>query len=101
MHWLTPAGNPLLKFDHAYDLRGNLSALAELSGAKTFSYDAVERLTGANLVAPPKQIESYSYDPEGNRIASHISASYAVDNADRVLRSPSPMIPLWSAPMTS
>ncbi|WP_166671919.1 PKD domain-containing protein [Methylosinus sp. sav-2] len=84
-HRPTPAGNPLLKFDHAYDLRGNLSALAELSGTKTFSYDAVERLTGANLVAPPQQIESYSYDPEGNRIASHISASYAVDNADRVL----------------
>ena len=41
--------------------------------------------TGANSVAPPQQIESYSYDPEGNRIASHISASYAVDVADRVL----------------
>ncbi|MDJ0450951.1 MULTISPECIES: hypothetical protein [Methylocystis] len=74
-----------MKFDHAYDIRGNLSALCELAGTKTFTYDTVERLASAARTSPPQQIESHSYDAEGNRIASHISAGYSTDAADRVL----------------
>lgn len=84
-HAPTSTGNPVLKFDHAYDIRGNLSALSELAGTKTFTYDMVERLTGAAWASPPQQIERYSYDAEGNRITSHISAAYSTDAADRVL----------------
>jgi YD repeat-containing protein len=77
-HRPSPAGAPILKFDHAYDIRGNLSALSELAGTKTFNYNKTERLTGARFFRasairrarrvggcwanPPRQIESYSYD---------------------------------------
>ena len=37
---------PVASFSHAYDSRGNLSTLAELTGTKAFGYDATERLTG-------------------------------------------------------
>ena len=79
-------GAPLAKFDHAYDIRGNLSALTELSGKKTFAYDAIERLTGVTqtIPAPASEVESYAYDPEGNRLVTHLSPSYVTDDADRV-----------------
>ena len=67
-------GAPIAKFDHAYDIRGNLSALTELSGKKTFAYDAIERLTGVTqtIPAPASEVESYAYDPEGNRFVTHL-----------------------------
>jgi YD repeat-containing protein len=84
-HRPSPAGAPIRKFDHANDIRGNLSALSELAGTKTFTYDKTERLTGAAWVNPAQQIESYAYDAEGNRVASHLSASYVTDDADHVV----------------
>ena len=44
--------NPLAAFDHSFDARGNLAALTELSGTKTFGYDADERLKAVTPVAP-------------------------------------------------
>ena len=65
-------GTPIAKFDHSYDIRGNLWALGELAGAKTFAYDAVERLTGVTKTtpAPATEIESYAFDAEGNRLVT-------------------------------
>jgi len=35
--------------------------------------------------SPATQVESYTYDTEGNRVASHISPAYVTDPANRVL----------------
>ncbi len=61
--------------------------MQELTGTRTFSYDPIERLTGVTQTspAPATQVESYTYDTEGNRLASHISASYVTDAANHVL----------------
>ena len=78
---------PIAQFNHSYDIRGNLATLSELAGTKSYTYDKLERLTGARKIspAPDVQVESYSYDPAGNRMASHLSPSVRVDAADRVL----------------
>ena len=34
---------PVAAFSHAYDIRGNLAALTELTGTKTYTYDASSR----------------------------------------------------------
>ena len=78
---------PVASFSHAYDSRGDLTSLTELTGTKAFGYDATERLTGVTqqLPAPAAQAESYTYDPEGNRIASHLSPAYVTDAANHLL----------------
>jgi len=81
------ATGPSAQVFHGYDIRGILATLGELAGTKSFQYDSIERLTGVSQTypAPSTQIESYTYDLEGNRIASHISPAYVTDDAIRVL----------------
>ena len=78
---------PLASFAHSYDVRGNLAALTELPGTKSYSYDKLERLTGVTPAAPlpAAAAESYSYDAEGNRTATAAQPAIAVDAANRVL----------------
>jgi YD repeat-containing protein len=67
-------------FSHAYDVRGNLAALAELSGTKRYSYDQIERLTAVTKeqgAAPATPAEAYSYDGEGNRVTSQAGTAPA------------------------
>ena len=81
------ATRPAAQIFHGYDIRGNLASLGELTGTKSFSYCAIERLTGVTQAtpAPAPQVESYTYDLEGNRTASHITSSYVTDDANHVL----------------
>ncbi|MGD0721388.1 MAG: PKD domain-containing protein [Roseiarcus sp.] len=78
---------PVASFSHAYDVRGNLAALTELTGVKGFGYDPTQRLTGVTQTAPAPavSVESYAYDPEGNRIPSQISPAYVTDADNRLL----------------
>jgi RHS repeat-associated protein len=92
-HGLTSTGAPgsalnlkLGTFAYSYDVKGNIIAIAE-SGqtARTQKYtlDPVERLTAIKNAANAN-IESYSLDPEGNRIVSHLSSFHVTDAANRL-----------------
>ncbi len=48
---------------------------------RNFSYDDLQRLTAGGTAGSP---ESYTYDPEGNRTASHLSAGHVTDIANRL-----------------
>jgi len=72
-------------------VRGNLASLAELTATKTYSYDALERLTAVasqtgTAAATPS--EAYTYDSEGNRRTAQTGAAPAlavtVDAQNRV-----------------
>ncbi len=60
---------------------GNVTQIAELSQTRDFAYDDLQRLTAGGTTAVP---ESYSYDEEGNRTASHLSAAHTTDTANRL-----------------
>jgi hypothetical protein len=68
-----PWGQPIAQLLHSYDARGDLATLTERSKAKSFAYDVVERLTDVMQTSFSAPFESYAYDTEGNRTASHLS----------------------------
>jgi YD repeat-containing protein len=92
-HGLSSTGAPgsalnlkLGTFAYSYDVKGNITATQENAATprnRAYTLDAIERLTqvkdggGATL-------ESYTLDPEGNRIASHRSSFHVTDPANRL-----------------
>ncbi|HVS81147.1 MAG TPA: hypothetical protein VHE60_05395 [Pyrinomonadaceae bacterium] len=59
---------------YSYSNANNISSWTTASDMRAYSYDALDRLTGASNFEMPT--ENYSYDSVGNRTASHLSASY-------------------------
>lgn len=72
----------LSEFGLSYDSAGSLTSIAELTQTRLFTYDDLQRLVSGGTATAP---ESYSYDAEGNRTASHLSSSHAIDAANRLL----------------
>jgi RHS repeat-associated protein len=58
-------GTILSRFDYTYDLDGNQSSIATLSGNNSFTYDAIGQLTAASY-ANGRSV-AYAYDAAGNR----------------------------------
>ena len=75
-------GLPFERFEYQQNPLGDLTAIADLIEPRTFAYDSLQRLTAGGTAASP---ESYGYDPEGNRTASHLSSAHVVDDANRLL----------------
>lgn len=71
-------------FITVYDRIGNRVGLTDPAGTHTYSYDSLYRLLGAGHPAGGAPAESYAYDGTGNRTASHLSATYAYDTANRL-----------------
>ena len=76
------AASDLARFSYAYNDVGNIVGIDEGQQIRNFSYDALDRLLTAGTLAAP---ETYAYDPEGNRVSSHLSASYSHDTANQLL----------------
>ncbi len=72
---------PLQSFAYSHDPVGNILSITEPARIRNFAYDDLERLIAGGTAAAP---ESYSYDPVGNRTASHLSASHITDSANRL-----------------
>ena len=51
---------------------------------RAYSYDELERLTEVAVPTAPSQDESYTLDPEGNRVTSHLSGTHQTDEANRL-----------------
>ena len=70
-----------------YTVDGQLQQMTDaLDPTKSliYSYDALNRLIGVSRGTPALPIENYSYDGEGNRLSSQLSATY-VSNANNQL----------------
>jgi RHS repeat-associated protein len=70
--------------NYTYDRSGQRLSMTDGGGTHAYSYDALYRLTGATHPSGSNPAESYSYDPQGNRTASHLSASYTHNAANRL-----------------
>jgi len=68
---------------YTYNDANNLSSWTTQTAQRTYSYDAVDRLTGVTNFSTP--VESYAYDAVGNRTASHLSASYSYQSANQLV----------------
>jgi RHS repeat-associated protein len=89
LRFLNSAMSLLSKHDYAYDDAGDRQSRTTLDGVTTYSYDTLDRLTGAVGPDPANPLgtltESYDYDAVGNRTASHLATGQVYDNADRLL----------------
>ena len=78
---------PLASFNYAYDLSGNRTNMITLGGTNSYSYDARNWLTAAAY--PDGRIETFAYDPVGNRIhlggAGSTPTDYAYGPVNRLL----------------
>lgn len=82
------AGVTITSQAYQYDATGNLNSLSDADGTHTYSYDLLDRLSGArhpHASKLPLREESYSYDGVGNRTASHLRASYTYNSANRLV----------------
>jgi RHS repeat-associated protein len=61
---------------YQYNTASQITQIAEPAVTKSYSYDAVDRLTSALYTNPLQPNENYDYDAVGNRNSSHLSASY-------------------------
>ena len=73
----------LASFDYTYYDNGLVQSITEAGGTRNFTYDATQQVTSGGFATAP---ESYSYDEEGNRVASHLSAAHVHDTANQLLQ---------------
>lgn len=89
LHYLDAAQALLSKFDYTYDDKGNRDTRTTLDGVTTYTYDSLDRLTGAVGPDPADPMltatETYAYDAVGNRTSSHLATGQAYDAANRLL----------------
>lgn len=70
---------------YGVDGPGNRTSIETLTGVNSYAYDPLYQLIGATSTDPLKPAESYTYDPAGNRLSSHLSSFYRYDDANRIL----------------
>jgi YD repeat-containing protein len=74
----------LARFAYSYNAVGSITSIAEpAASARNFGYDALQRLVSGGTAALP---ETYSYDAEGNRLVSHLSAAHTTDAGNRLVQ---------------
>jgi YD repeat-containing protein len=92
-----PSTSPTLLTQSAYDGNGNRTSLLDpLGQTTTFSYDALNRLTGIAYSDPGTPDVTYGYDAHGNRTSMQDgtgTTSYVYDELDRLLSVTSPATP--------
>ena len=77
------AGN--LSFNYVYDRVGNRISRVDANGTNIYKYDSLYRLVGATHPEATNPAESFSLDAVGNRVSSHLSATYNHNTASRLL----------------
>jgi RHS repeat-associated protein len=63
-----PGQSQVMSYQYNYDLTNNLVAKATEAGATSYSYDRLDRLTGAAYTGTTQTSEAYTYDAVANRL---------------------------------
>ncbi len=83
-----PLNQLLGTFNYNYTARGNIAQISEPRRTRSFTYDALERLTQVDEPRPSPDpavnLESYTLDGQGNRVASHKSQFHITNPANRL-----------------
>lgn len=81
-------GSPLLSLAYTYDAAGNVATYSDDAGTTTFGYDALNRLTSADLPGTADDV-SYEYDAAGNLVelarSGQPTLARTYDDADRLV----------------
>jgi RHS repeat-associated protein len=72
-------------FDYTYDKVGTRKTKADRNGSYTYTYDTLNRLTDAINPLSSNPLESYSYDPVGNRTNSNQNGPSSFNQANQLL----------------
>ena len=70
---------------YQYNTANQITQIIESANARSYGYDAVDRLTSATYTNPSQSSENYAYDSVGNRTSSHLSTSYAYQHFNRLI----------------
>jgi RHS repeat-associated protein len=73
-----------LGFNYTYNRAGSRLSMSDPVGVHSYSYDSLSRLSSVIHPSGSNPTESYSYDAQGNRTASHLSSSYTYNTANRL-----------------
>jgi RHS repeat-associated protein len=73
-----PGQSQVMNYQYGYDLTGNIVSKATEQGTTNYSYDTLDRLTGAAYTgqATAQANETYTYDPVANRTGSAHTANW-------------------------
>src|ERR1700738_971338 len=69
---------------YQYNTVSQITQITEPAITRSYAYDAVDRLTSAIYTNPLQPSENYAYDSVGNRISSHLSATYGYQPFNRL-----------------
>ena len=72
-------------FDYSYDKVGNRRTKADNNGTANYTYDTLNRLVEAVNPLPSNPLESFTYDPVGNRVNSNQNGSSTFNTANQLL----------------
>ncbi|MBI2840304.1 MAG: RHS repeat-associated core domain-containing protein [Acidobacteria bacterium] len=71
------------RYAYEYDAAGNRVAMDDDQGRHAYGYDDKYQVVSATHPLDPS--ESFTYDPVGNRLSSHLSSSYVYNAANQLL----------------
>jgi RHS repeat-associated protein len=72
-------------FDYTYDKVGNRKSKTSRDGLHDYIYDTLNRLTQATNPLPTNPLETFNFDPVGNRINSNQNGSSTFNQANQLL----------------
>ena len=72
-------------FDYVYDRVGDRTSKTSRDGAHNYTYDTLNRLTQAVNPLPTNPLETFNYDPVGNRTNSNQNGSSTFNQANQLL----------------
>jgi len=72
-------------FAYTYDKVGNRKSKADTSGTANYTYDTLNRLTQAVNPLPTNPLETFNYDPVGNRTNSNQNGASTFNQANQLL----------------
>ena len=72
-------------FDYTYDKVGNRKSKTSRDGLHDYTYDTLNRLTQSTNPLPTNPLETFNFDPVGNRINSNQNGSSTFNQANQLL----------------
>jgi len=78
------SGVTVNSFAYTYDRVGNRKSKADNSGTANYTYDVLNRLTQAVNPLPTNPLESFTYDPVGNRTNSNQNGASVFNQANQL-----------------